>query len=224
MALPTDERRAVCVSRSRNWIEPNLRREFVQALVELGERDRRVVLLTGDLGYMALEPFVERFPDRFFNVGVAEQNMLGLATGLAEAGYRAVRLLDRDIREHAAVRVPTRRRDPALSPRAAGRHRRRSRLRPQRRFALRARRRGADARATRLDGHDSFACAACRLRRSQHRRGSIVRSTFVSRGSTASSRLSSSPFGLGGASLVGDGEDLAIVAIGSPCRGGAHRP
>jgi transketolase len=59
----------------------------VQALVELGERDPRVVLLTGDLGYMALEPFAERFPNRFFNVGVAEQNMLGVATGLAECGY-----------------------------------------------------------------------------------------------------------------------------------------
>jgi len=35
---------------------------------------------------MALEPFIEAFPDRFFNVGVAEQNMVGLATGLAEAG------------------------------------------------------------------------------------------------------------------------------------------
>ena len=36
---------------------------------------------------MALEPFAERFPDRFFNVGVAEQNLVGLATGLAEAGF-----------------------------------------------------------------------------------------------------------------------------------------
>src|SRR5258708_35488796 len=35
---------------------------------------------------MALEPFIEAFPDRFFNVGVAEQNMVGLATGMAEAG------------------------------------------------------------------------------------------------------------------------------------------
>src|SRR6476660_9330971 len=35
---------------------------------------------------MALEPFRDRFPDRFFNVGVAEQNMIGVATGLAEAG------------------------------------------------------------------------------------------------------------------------------------------
>ena len=36
---------------------------------------------------MVLEPFSERFPDRFFNVGVAEQNMVGIATGLAEAGF-----------------------------------------------------------------------------------------------------------------------------------------
>jgi transketolase len=43
-------------------------------------------LLTADLGFMALEPFIEAFPNRFFNVGVAEQNMVGLATGLAEAG------------------------------------------------------------------------------------------------------------------------------------------
>jgi transketolase len=43
--------------------------------------------MTGDLGYMALEPFRERFPERFFNMGVAEQNMIGVATGLAEAGF-----------------------------------------------------------------------------------------------------------------------------------------
>jgi len=43
-------------------------------------------LLTADLGFLALEPFAEAFPERFFNVGVAEQNMVGLATGLAEAG------------------------------------------------------------------------------------------------------------------------------------------
>jgi len=36
---------------------------------------------------MAIEPFIEKFPNRFFNVGIAEQNMVGMATGLAEAGY-----------------------------------------------------------------------------------------------------------------------------------------
>jgi transketolase len=64
-----------------------MRREFIETLVELGESDERVLLLTGDLGYNALEPFAERFPGRFFNVGVAEQNMVGLATGLAEGGF-----------------------------------------------------------------------------------------------------------------------------------------
>lgn len=63
-----------------------MRAAFTRTLVELAQRDPRVVLLTGDLGYTVLEPFAEAFPDRFVNVGVAEQNMVGLATGMAEAG------------------------------------------------------------------------------------------------------------------------------------------
>ncbi len=64
-----------------------MRAAFVQTLAELASRDERIVLLTGDLGFMALEPFSERYPNRFYNVGVAEQNMIGLATGLAESGF-----------------------------------------------------------------------------------------------------------------------------------------
>ncbi len=64
-----------------------MRKAFAATLVELAQRDARIVLLTGDLGYSVLEPFAEAFPDRFFNVGVAEQNMVALATGLAEAGF-----------------------------------------------------------------------------------------------------------------------------------------
>lgn len=64
-----------------------MRRALIQTLIGLAERDPRVVLMTGDLGFTVVEPFAERFPDRFFNVGVAEQNMVGLATGLAEAGF-----------------------------------------------------------------------------------------------------------------------------------------
>jgi len=64
-----------------------VRAAFAKALTELADRDPRVLLLTGDLGYMALEPFADKHPGRFFNVGVAEQNMVGLATGLAEAGF-----------------------------------------------------------------------------------------------------------------------------------------
>lgn len=64
-----------------------MRRAFAETLAELAARDERIVLLTGDLGYMALEPFSDRFPKRFFNMGVAEQNMVGVATGMAEAGF-----------------------------------------------------------------------------------------------------------------------------------------
>jgi transketolase len=64
-----------------------MRRAFVETLTELAGRDERILLLTADLGYQALEPFAEKHPGRFFNVGVAEQNMVGLATGLAEAGF-----------------------------------------------------------------------------------------------------------------------------------------
>lgn len=64
-----------------------MRSAFAQALLDLAADDERVVLLTGDLGFAVLEPFAERYPDRFWNAGVAEQNMVGLATGLADAGY-----------------------------------------------------------------------------------------------------------------------------------------
>jgi transketolase len=64
-----------------------MRAAFIRTLVEIAKLDPRVLLLTADLGYMALEPFSELFPGRFFNVGVAEQNMVGMATGLADAGY-----------------------------------------------------------------------------------------------------------------------------------------
>jgi transketolase len=65
-----------------------VRNEFLEELVELAALDERVMLLTGDLGFMVLEPFADRYPDRFINVGVAEQNMVAIATGLAEAGFR----------------------------------------------------------------------------------------------------------------------------------------
>jgi transketolase len=63
-----------------------VRATFARILSELAEKDDRIVLLTGDLGFTVLEPFRDKFPNRFFNMGVAEQNMVGVATGMAEAG------------------------------------------------------------------------------------------------------------------------------------------
>ena len=64
-----------------------MRRAFAETLAAIADADGRVLLLTADIGFMALEPFAERHPEKFFNVGIAEQNMIGVATGLAEAGF-----------------------------------------------------------------------------------------------------------------------------------------
>jgi transketolase len=64
-----------------------MRKTMIHSLVELAKQDPRIVFLTGDLGYMVIEEFFKEIPERFFNVGIAEQNMIGVATGLAEAGY-----------------------------------------------------------------------------------------------------------------------------------------
>lgn len=64
-----------------------MRKQFVSTLIDIANRDERVVLLTADLGFMVLEPFAERHPDRFFNVGVAEANMMSLAAGMAHEGF-----------------------------------------------------------------------------------------------------------------------------------------
>ena len=64
-----------------------MRQAVIDTHATLADRDERIVLLTGDLGFMVLETFADRHPRRFVNVGVAEQNMVGVATGLAAAGF-----------------------------------------------------------------------------------------------------------------------------------------
>jgi transketolase len=63
-----------------------VRTAFIEALCEVAERDERVWLVCGDLGFSVLEPFAARFPGRYVNAGVAEQNMTGVAAGLALEG------------------------------------------------------------------------------------------------------------------------------------------
>jgi transketolase len=64
-----------------------VRTAFVEELVALAAEDSRIVLLTGDLGWSVVEPFAAAHPRRFFNVGVAEANMAGVAAGLAQEGF-----------------------------------------------------------------------------------------------------------------------------------------
>jgi len=63
-----------------------LRTAFIAALNELAESDPRVCLVVGDLGYSVIEEFASKHPDQFVNAGVAEQNMIGLAVGMALSG------------------------------------------------------------------------------------------------------------------------------------------
>ncbi|MCI5051699.1 MAG: hypothetical protein MRY21_01015 [Simkaniaceae bacterium] len=65
-----------------------MRTAFIHALLEEAEKDPNLHLLTGDIGFSVLEPFAERFPERFHNVGVAEALMTGMAAGLAMSGKR----------------------------------------------------------------------------------------------------------------------------------------
>jgi len=63
-----------------------MRKAFIETLTEIAGKDDRVMLMTADLGYTVLEKFSDSFPERYFNVGVAEQNMVGMATGMAGSG------------------------------------------------------------------------------------------------------------------------------------------
>jgi transketolase len=64
-----------------------MRTTFINTLLQLARQDSSIFLLCGDLGYSVLEPFAQEFPERFLNVGIAEQNMMGLAAGLSMEGY-----------------------------------------------------------------------------------------------------------------------------------------
>lgn len=64
-----------------------MRTAFINQLIQEADTNKNIFLLVGDLGYSVVEPFAEKFPDRFLNVGIAEQNMTGIACGLAKEGY-----------------------------------------------------------------------------------------------------------------------------------------
>jgi transketolase len=65
-----------------------MRNAFVNAIYKLAEKDDRIVLLTGDLGFKLFENFASRFPGRFINAGIAETNMITVAAGMAMEGFK----------------------------------------------------------------------------------------------------------------------------------------
>lgn len=63
-----------------------MRNSFVRTLEVMAAADPRIFLITGDLGFGVFDAFQKKFPKQFLNAGVAEQNMTGLAAGLAKEG------------------------------------------------------------------------------------------------------------------------------------------
>lgn len=67
-----------------------MRTVFNEELLKIAKEDKRIFMILADIGYGEIEPFAENFPDRFINCGVAEQNMTGVACGVAMEGNIAV--------------------------------------------------------------------------------------------------------------------------------------
>jgi transketolase len=65
-----------------------MRAAFSEALVRLAKADPNVLLLTGDHGYALFDDFRRECPEQYINAGIAEQNMVGMAAGLARVGFR----------------------------------------------------------------------------------------------------------------------------------------
>ncbi|MEA4950695.1 MAG: transketolase C-terminal domain-containing protein [Petrimonas sp.] len=63
-----------------------MRDTFVKTLTEIAQRNKKLELITGDLGFGVLKPYFEAVPDQFINAGIAEQNMTAMAAGMAMEG------------------------------------------------------------------------------------------------------------------------------------------
>ena len=64
-----------------------MRNAFAAAITELAARDPRVILLSGDIGNRLFDQYKENLPDRFYNCGVSEANMTGMAAGMADSHH-----------------------------------------------------------------------------------------------------------------------------------------
>lgn len=65
-----------------------MRKEFGKTLVELAEKDSSIYLLSGDIGHGIFDEFIDRFSERFLNIGICEQSIIGVASGMALEGLK----------------------------------------------------------------------------------------------------------------------------------------
>ena len=65
-----------------------MRRTFGEVITELADRDEKIYVLVGDIGYRVFDEFREKHPDRFINMGICEQSMIGVSAGMALEGLK----------------------------------------------------------------------------------------------------------------------------------------
>lgn len=65
-----------------------MRYRFGKVIVKIAEKDSKVILIVGDIGYRIFDEFREKFPERFINIGISEQSMIGIAAGMALEGLK----------------------------------------------------------------------------------------------------------------------------------------
>tara|TARA_Y100001970_G_C14222841_1_gene853732 strand:+ start:624 stop:1550 length:927 start_codon:yes stop_codon:yes gene_type:complete len=67
-----------------------MRKAFANTLIKIAKKDKKIIFLTGDLGFGVFDEFKKKFPERYINVGVAESQMVSMAAGLALEGFKPI--------------------------------------------------------------------------------------------------------------------------------------
>ena len=65
-----------------------MRRTFGKMITELADRDDKIIVIVGDIGYRVFDEFRAKHPDRFINIGICEQSMIGVSAGMALEGLK----------------------------------------------------------------------------------------------------------------------------------------
>ena len=65
-----------------------MRRKFGKLIDKLAEKDKKIILLVGDIGYSIFDDFRKNHPNRFVNLGICEQSLIGVASGMALEGMK----------------------------------------------------------------------------------------------------------------------------------------
>ncbi len=65
-----------------------MRRKFGKIITELADKDNKIYLVVGDIGYKIFDEFRQKHPDRFINMGICEQSMIGVSAGMALEGLK----------------------------------------------------------------------------------------------------------------------------------------